>query len=849
MNRLQLVSLVFASMLAVPAFAQDHAPIQVSPAVHHDTLPSLRNAVPQPDGYSRFHDRVEHDIPLPYVPPGQQDGAVQDSARSSVFAPNFQTGVDGVGNGFSGPQGSFTVQYAPPDTAGAIGATQYVQVVNVGLAVFNKADKSVAYGPVPTNTLWSGFGGQCETSNDGDAVVVYDKAANRWIVSQFAVSATPYLQCVAVSQTSDATGAYNRYSFAYGSIFPDYPKMGVWPDGYYTTFNMFNGNSFAGSQLCAYDRTAMLSGAAATQQCFQLSNSFGGVLPADVDGATAPPAGSPNYLLNFGANSLNLWKFHVDWATPANTTLSAPTNIPVAAFSAACNGGSCIAQPKIGHQKAAQLDSLADRLMFRLAYRNFGDHESLVVNHSVTAGSSTGVRWYEIRSPGATPLVYQQSTFAPDANYRWMGSIGMDRLGDIALGYSVSSSTLHPSVRYTGRLASDALSTMQAETSVFDGAGSQGNGLNRWGDYSAMTIDPVDDCTFWFTSEYLKADGTFNWSTRIGSFTFPSCGPPGPAASISFTTQPSTGTNITAGATIPLVAHVVDANNQSVQNESVTLAVATGPGTLSGTTTASTDAGGNATFSVSLAAVGSYTLTATDTTTAITPATSNQFNIVAGKAATITFAQAPSDAVAGAANAPAIVVNVVDGFNNPVLADNISLSIASGPSGATLSVTNPQPTDANGNATFADAILTTAGTYTLTATDSSATPLTATSTSFNITPDAPTLVFTLQPAPLNQGDALGTIAVTEQDQYGNLIADSSSVDFTITTSCGTFDLGSVNLSSSVATLTSSQRFYTVAASLQITATVSPTLTGTSKNFSVSANGDLLFSDGFDGCRL
>jgi hypothetical protein len=288
---------------------------------------------------------------------------------------------------------------------------------------------------------------------------------------------------------------------------------------------MFNGNTFAGAKLCAYDRNAMLSGAAATQQCFQLSTSYGGVLPSDLDGSTAPPAGSPNYLLNFGANSLNLWKFHVDWTNTANTKLTGPTSIPVASFSAACSGGTCVPQSGVKQQ----LDSLGDRLMFRLAYRNFTDHESLVVTHSVKVGTSrqnpyTGVRWYEIRSPGTTPTVYQQSTFSPDTSYRWMGSVAMDKQGNMALGYSTSSSTLHPAIRYTGRLAADALNTMQAESSIIEGLGSQtGSNLARWGDYSAMTVDPVDDCTFWYTNEYLKANGAFNWSTRIASFKFPGC--------------------------------------------------------------------------------------------------------------------------------------------------------------------------------------------------------------------------------------------------------------------------------------------------------------------------------------
>jgi len=565
-----LFTAALAALPTVAVHAQDSDQVEVSAATRHDSLPSLRLASPQADGYKRWHEHDEHRLPLPYVPPNQTDGALQDSARRSPSAPTFQTGVDGVGEGFSGPNGTFSVDSAPPDTVGAVGDTQYVQVVNTGLAVFDKATKSVVYGPVPTNTLWSGFGGQCESDNDGDAIVVYDKAANRWIISQFAVGTTPYLQCVAVSHTSDATGGWYRYAFSYGSAFPDYPKMGVWPDAYYETFNMFNGNSFSGSRLCAYDRSSMLTGAAATQQCFQLSSSFGGVLPSDLDGATAPPTGAPNYMVNFGTNALNLWKFHVDWATTANTALTGPTNLGVAAFNVPCSANSCdvVVQPGTSEK----LDSLGDRVMHRLAYRNFGDHESLVVNHTVKLGTkqnpSSGVRWYEIRSPGAAPVIYQQSTFAPDSSFRWMGSIAMDGAGNMALGYSVSSATVDPAIRYTGRLSGDALNTMQAEATIIAGGGSQTAGLDRWGDYSAMTIDPSDDCTFWYTNEYLKADGTFNWSTRIGSLKFAGCGAARQDQTVTFTSTAP------AGAVYNGTAYVVTATATSGLPVTLTIAAA-----------------------------------------------------------------------------------------------------------------------------------------------------------------------------------------------------------------------------------------------------------------------------------
>jgi hypothetical protein len=331
------------------------------------------------------------------------------------------------------------------------------------------------------------------------------------------------MYCIAVSTTSDATGTYNRYAFAMPN-FPDYPKLGVWPDGYYASFNMFSGNTFAGARACAFNRSAMLSGAAATMVCFQGSSSVASLLPSDLDGATAPPAGSPNFYLRFGSNALNLFRFHVDFTNPANSTFTGPVNIPVAAFTEACGGGACIPQPST-RQK---LDSLADRLMYRLAYRNRSGVESLLVNHAifVSGGRKSevdGVRWYEIRSPNATPTVFQQGTFSPDATSRWMGSIAMDRAGNIAVGYSASSGSVFPSIRFTGRVPTDPLGTLEGENSIQSGAGSQLSNLSRWGDYSSISVDPVDDCTFWYTNEYLMNDGKFNWSTKIASFKFPSC--------------------------------------------------------------------------------------------------------------------------------------------------------------------------------------------------------------------------------------------------------------------------------------------------------------------------------------
>ena len=593
----------------VPASAQE-----VSPAVHHDTSPPLR-AMSRPPLAGPKHEKPL--FRLNGHVSGQSDPVVQTSAGPLV-ATTAGLNIAGVGDGDYG----FFPNAAPPDTNGAVGATQYVQWVNESFAVFDKTTGALIHGPVAGNSLWSGFGGGCQTNNDGDPIVQYDKLANRWIFTQFSISTTPYLQCVAVSTTSDAMGTYNRYSFNYGNVqFPDYPKLGVWPDAYYISFNIFNNAvSFAGAKVCAYDRTAMLAGAAATQICFQLSTAYGGLLPSDLDGSTAPPAGSPNFFVAFLSNSLGLWKFHTDFAAPANATFTGPTVIPVAAFSAACGGGgTCI--PQSGTNE--QLDSLADRLMYRLAYRNFGDHEALVVNHSVTAGSSVGVRWYELRSPNATPAVFQQGTYAPDSNYRWMGSIGMDKAGNIALGYSVSSASMNPAIRYTGRAPTDALGTLQLENTILNGTGSQTSGLTRWGDYSAMTIDPGDDCTFFYTTEYLKTTGAFNWSTRIASFKFPSC-TSAPPVLTTITVSPASA-SVQTGKTQPFSATGLDQFGNPLSPQPAFTWSVNGGGTIdpsSGLFTATTTGGP---FTVTASSGGksgtaSVSVTATPVLTTITVA-------------------------------------------------------------------------------------------------------------------------------------------------------------------------------------------------------------------------------------
>lgn len=503
------------SLVSVAAVAQAQGPTTVRRDVHHDVSPPLREMIrnARPGTHEEREAEPRRSIPLP---PGFTlllDDPVRQQ-NSLAFSPQLALNFEGLGDG----QYNFWVEYVPPDTNGAVGLTQYVQWVNTYFAVFDKRSGALVAGPAPGNSIWTGFGGGCDNNNDGDPIVLFDKLANRWVMGQFSVSTSPYLQCIAVSLSPDATGAWYRYAFQY-TYFDDYPKMGVWPDAYYETFNMFDDDDFVGSDACAYDRVAMLNGEPATQICFQQGPTVGGLLPADVDGTTAPPSGSPNYMMTYGANSLELYKFHVDFNTPSNSTFTGPTAIPVAAFTPLCNGGrDCV--PQLGADQ--QLDSLADRLMYRLAYRNFGQRESLVVNHSVAVNGSSGIRWYEIQAPGGTPVVAQQGTYAPDTSYRWMGSAAMDHIGDLAVGYSVSSAGKYPSIAFAGRMPSDPAGTLEAETSIFSGSGSQTN-ANRWGDYSAMTVDPVDDCTFWYTQQYQPANGAFNWHTRITNFKFPGC--------------------------------------------------------------------------------------------------------------------------------------------------------------------------------------------------------------------------------------------------------------------------------------------------------------------------------------
>ncbi len=593
-----------------PDYQELRAPAVEHEQAHASTPPLALIPVPQSNNTNPEHEVKRIPRNYPAVPVGGVRDPVHQALLPILLAPTLSHNFAGVGQGFTGPSGTFTVGGAPPDTNGDVGPNNYVQTVNQDFMIWDKAGTKL-HGPLPINTLFQSLGGLCAADNDGDPVVLYDNAANRWFISQFAVTnPNPnYHQCIAVSQTGDPTGAYNTYDFTY-SAFNDYGKAGVWSDGYYFTYNMFTGGTtFAGAKVCAFNRTAMLSGAAATQQCFDTGTNFGGLLPADIDGARQPAAGEPEFVIGMGttATTLALWKFHVDFATPANSTFTGPTTVNVASYASACNGGTCI--PQSGTTQ--QLDSLADRMMYRLAWRSFADgHESLVVNHSVTAGASTGVRWYEIRSPNATPTVFQQGTFAPDSQFRWMGSAAMDGSGGIALGYSVSSSSTHPGMSVTGRNAGDALGTMtQGETSLVVGGGSQTATLSRWGDYSNLTIDPADDCTFWFTSEFIPSNGTFNWQTQVGSFKLSGCGAVAPPNDFSISVSPASGSVVQGASTSATVSTATTSGTAQTVSLSATVSPAGPTVTFS---PASVTSGGSSTMSISTSATtaaGTYAVT------------------------------------------------------------------------------------------------------------------------------------------------------------------------------------------------------------------------------------------------
>lgn len=415
----------------------------------------------------------------------------------------------------------------PPDTHGDIGPNHYIQAVNTSIGIFDKAS-GTRLAAFTFNNFFKAQGlvstDACAKWNYGDPFVLYDQVSGRWIITDFAFagqSTPPYYECIAVSKNADpVSGGWWLYTMvADNASLNDYPKLGIWGDGIYMSANMFKrGRTYAGAKVWALNRDDLISGAALRTVAFNLGSSYFSLLPANLKGAAAP-AGTPEYFMSdYGSNtSMKLWKFKVNWTTPSASTITGPTSFAVTSFTRPSSNS----VPQKGSSE--KLDTLGDRLLTWLQYRNINGTESLWVSRSVVSGSTYGIRWMEVRNMSTTPIAYQQGTYAPDANYRWMPSLAVNKNGDMAVGYSVSSGSLYPAIRYAGRLSTDALNTLgQTEASMIEGTGSQSGGYNRWGDYASMSVDPVDDCTFWFTSEYYETVSN-NWQTRIGSFKFPSC--------------------------------------------------------------------------------------------------------------------------------------------------------------------------------------------------------------------------------------------------------------------------------------------------------------------------------------
>jgi len=511
---------------------QQFGNVTVLPAYHSDLSRPLRELPAEwpprekmgPDREANLNPKIPHkhqDAPDPVIQSSFLDRLI---TAPSIPGPIFTW----AGIPFPGAP----CHCGPPDTNGDVGPTQYVQMVNGGVQVFNKTTGASLLGPVSINSFWAGFGGPCE-DGFGDPVIVHDRLADRWLISQFAMpsgSLIPQYECIAVSRTGDATGAWYRYGFHVTSEFLDYPKLGVWPDGYYMSANIFKGLSFLGPQAFVFDRAKMLVGDPSAMA--QTPGITGGAteatfLPADLDGVLPPPAGAPNPFVEWPSDTplvYKIYKFHADFINPANTTFTLFANPSAAAFTELCPGTrNCV--PQLGTPQT--LDALADRLMFRNAYRNINGG-TLVNNYTVGANEVAGIRWFELRNVNAGPVVapFQESTYqSRDGIWRWMGSVAMDNQGNMALGFSASAANLFPQIRYAGRLVTDPLNTLSGEQHLFVGTGSQ-TITPRWGDYSDMTVDPVDDCTFYYTTEYYETTSFGQWRTRIGYFKFPECTAP-----------------------------------------------------------------------------------------------------------------------------------------------------------------------------------------------------------------------------------------------------------------------------------------------------------------------------------
>ena len=456
----------------------------------HDVSPPLRDLAAGRTAPDAEDPANEPDLgPISAADNGHtNDGALQ-SALPAATIPSTAQNFEGLSNEDNFNIFGFRVN--PPDPNGEVGPNNYVEMVNLTFAVYDKSGTRLL-GPVDTGTLWDNFAVPDCTEPSGDPVVLYDQFTDRWILSQFTTSglddlSKPFWNCVAVSTTSDPTGSYYRYAFETGhfQFFPDYPKYGNWTDSYVLTTREFGPTVEYGIGVYALEKNKMVNGQPARAVNFFLDGNEPGILPlvgdgllpADVDGkqkpktdSAIPIVGTQDDNASYGAtfDALNIFDLSVKWRSTPDASLTLKAQLPTAAFDSifpcAPTARDCLPQPGIVNpDQYLDILSYRQRPTFRLAYRNFKDYESLVTSQSVEATPGiAGERWYEIRRTGGTYSLYQQGTYAPgDGVHRWMGSIAQDKKGDMALGYSVvNGTTVYPGIRYTGRLAGDPLGQM-----------------------------------------------------------------------------------------------------------------------------------------------------------------------------------------------------------------------------------------------------------------------------------------------------------------------------------------------------------------------------------------------------
>ncbi len=486
-------------------------------------------AVPNKEPFRKQIEGAPHDT----------DSALGNFSAAPMPAPSLS--FNGISSRDNATAYGFRI--VPPDANGDVGLNHYVQSVNALTRIFDKNGNPLTP-PFKLSSIFSALGTPCSTRNDGDPVVLYDALADRFVLSQFCNNFPPFRQLIAVSQTGDPTDSYYVYEFVMPNIKQnDYPKLGVWTDGYYMSTDEFIGSDYAGTGVFAFDKKKMLVGdKTASYVYFDLASPstirLGGLLPADFDGLTPPPPNAPNILVGYTAteygdsqDALRLFNFHVDFTNPNNSTFTehATSPIAVAPFDPTSpNGRGDVDEPPPGEK----LDSQSDRLMHRAAYRNFETHESLVINQTVRLSPveqvyRAGVRVYELQKTNAGFSVREQATIGDGAANRWMGSAAQDFQGNLAVGYSFSNEQKAPSILYSGKLANEPRGTFRTEETLIGGTGVQAGFGSRWGDYTAMSIDPSDDCTFWLTNQYYtaesQAENPLGWLTRIGKFKFAEC--------------------------------------------------------------------------------------------------------------------------------------------------------------------------------------------------------------------------------------------------------------------------------------------------------------------------------------